>query len=154
MKHIIAIFICLIIMLGAVFFQAVETEDLVNGYSNVVELLGKSQLTLTFNLIGERYDGKDDYTGGYMCNADDVTGRDVTYGGCALKDKKIKLKGKIDTVSGNINICIRYGSEKADITVDENGCFDEELEFDSGSNYIMVQYKDFTGSIDMQTEYV
>ena len=154
MRHIITIIVCLIVILSAVFFQAVGTQNIVDGYAHIVEFLGQSQLTSKLNMIGERYNENDDYTGGYMCNAENVTGQDVAYGGCSIEQVKIKLKGKINVHSGDVNIRIRCGSEVSDVIVDENGCFDEQLEFNGGGNYIMVQYKDFTGDIDMQTEYI
>ena len=157
MKHIIAILICFIVLVGTVVFQVIDvigTQDIVSGYTNVVEFFGRSQLTSKMHLIGERYDEQDDYTGGYKCNADNVTGKDVIYGGCTTKGKIIRLKGKINTDAGKVNISIRYGSESADISADENGFIDKKLDFDGGGNYIIVQYKDFTGNIDIRTEYV
>ncbi len=153
MRHIITIIICLIVMLTAMLFQVVSTEDIVNCYSNAVECLGKSQLTSNLNLIGERYDENDDYTGAYRCNADDVTGRDCIYGGCAIDERKISLKGKVNTESGELKIRVRHGAETEYVAVDKDGSFEDVLEFDSGGNYIIIEYDDFTGEIDALTEY-
>jgi len=154
MKHIISIIICLIILLGAAFVHIVSTEDIVNGYDSVVEILGKSQLSSNISMIGNRYERKDDYTGGYSCNAESVTGKDITYGGCSLRHRKVKLKGKISNRSGKVSIRIIQGSESAEIPVDKNGDFCKELDLGSGSNYIAVEYDNFTGEIDFKTEYV
>ncbi len=156
-RIITAIILCFIILSAfcatALSLNIVSTQDLVRGYSSVVEVIGKSQLTSKTNLIGERCDKNDDYTGGYKCTADKITGRDAVYGGCSLKKLKIRVSGKIDCDSGELKIKVRKGSEVCKITVGEDGSFSEVLSLDSGSNYFIVEYKDFTGSIDMHTEY-
>lgn len=154
MKHIISIIICLVILLGAAFVHIVSTEDIVNGYGSVVEILGKSQLTSNISMIGDRYERKDDYTGRYSCNAESVTGKDITYGGCSIRHRKVKLQGKVSTRSGKASILFIDGSESAEIQVDKNGDFCKELDLGSGSNYIAVEYDDFTGEIDFKSEYM
>lgn len=153
MRHIITIILCIIVMLCAMFFQVVEVDDIFNFYTNTVEYLGRHQLTSKLNLIGERYDENDDYTGSYKCSVDNVTGRDVIYGGCSVDKIKLNLKGKVDTQSGELKIRVRYGYDVEYVTMNEDGSFDEILEFDSGGNYIIIEYKDFTGEIDVVTEY-
>jgi len=156
-RIITAIILCFIMLsffcAAALSLNVISPQDLVRGYSSVVEVIGKSQLTSKVNLIGERCDKKDDYTGRYKCTADKITGRDVAYGGCSLKELKIKVKGKIDCDSGEIKIKVRKGSEVCKITVGEDGSFSEVLSLKSGSNYFIVEYIDFTGSIEMYTEY-
>lgn len=153
MRHIITIILCIIVMLCAMVFQVVEVEDIVNFYTSTVEYLGSRQLTSKINLIGERYNKQDDYTGSYKCSADDVTGRDVIYGGCSVDKIKLNLKGKADTQSGELKIRIRYGYEVDYVTINDDGSFDELLEFDGGGNYIIIEYQDFTGEINLLTEY-
>lgn len=153
MRHIITIILCIIVMLCAMFFQVADVDDILHFYTNTVEFLGSRQLTSKLNLIGERYDEKDDYTGAYKCSADNVTGRDVIYGGCSVDKIKLNLKGKADTQSGELKIRIRYGYDVEYITIQEDGSFDELLEFEGGGNYIIIEYKDFTGEIDVLTEY-
>ncbi|MDE6470865.1 MAG: hypothetical protein K2L19_07610 [Eubacterium sp.] len=153
MKHIITIILCIIVMLCAMFFQVVEVDDVLNFYTSTVEYLGSRQLTSKLNLIGERYDKIDDYTGSYKCSAENVTGRDVIYGGCSVDKIKLNLKGKSDTQSGELKIRVRLGYDVEYITINEDGAFDELLEFDGGGNYIIIEYKDFTGEIDVSTEY-
>lgn len=154
MRHIFSIlFCCILIAVSTVALGILKPETLIRGYSSVVEVIGKSQLTSNFSLIGERYDDKDDYTGGYKCSAENETGQDVVYGGCSLKAVKLKISGEIDKKAGKIKIYTRNGKSIGEIAVDENGCFDEELEFDGGDNYIFVQYDKFSGSIDFKTEY-
>lgn len=91
-KSIIRILFSLLLIVGIAFFKFVEPENIVNGFSNIVEFLGQSQLTSGHHLIGERYDEMDDYAGGYKCSADDKTGQDVIYSGCSIADINLKIK--------------------------------------------------------------
>lgn len=154
MRHILSIILCLVIMLGSAFLFVADTEDIVNGYTQIVQMLGKSQLTSRLNMIGELYERKDDYVGGYMCNADSVTGRDVPYGGCSTKDKKLRLTGKVNRKRGDVNVRIRYGSETKNIKFDSRGYLEKELLFSAGGNYIIIEYDNFVGEIDLRTEYI
>lgn len=153
MRHILAVFFCLILLLASVLFKTVSVDDMLNCYSHAVEIMGKSQLTSAFHMIGERHDEKDDYTGSYTCDADDAVGRDVVYGGCSIDSLSIRLEGRIRAEHGLAAIRIRQGNETMEIDVDENGFFDEQLVFDSGGNYIMVDYKHFTGEVELNTAY-
>lgn len=152
-KSIIRILFCLFLIAGIAFFRFAEPENIVDGFSNVVEFLGKTQLTSEYKLIGERYDEKDDYTGCYKCSADDETGQDVIYGGCSISDIDLKIKGRVETDLGNAKICIRCGSDTYEIKTDENGFFEDKIEFDGGGSYVIIQYEHFSGNIDLKTEY-
>lgn len=152
-RSIIRILFCLFLIAGIAFFRFAEPADIVDGFSNVVEFLGKTQLTSEYKLIGERYDETDDYTGCYKCSADDETGQDVIYGGCSISDIDLKIKGRVETDSGNVNIRIRCGADVYEIDIDENGLFEDRIEFDGGGSYVMIQYEHFSGNIDLKTEY-
>lgn len=153
MRHIIAILVCFIAVMCTITFRFITTENIVSGYANAVEILGKTQLTSKWNLLGERFDKRDDFTGSYKCSADRITGRDVPYGGCRIHDTKLRVKGTIHSQSGAADVRIGLGSSVETIKPDKKGNFDRQFEF-SGSNYVMVQYKNFTGSVDIKTEYV
>lgn len=153
-KNIIRILFCLFLIASITFFKFADPQNIVTGFSNVVEFLGKTQLTSTHHLIGERYDKTDDYTGSYKCSADDETGQDVIYGGCSVNDIDLKIRGRVETASGDVTIRIRCGSDTYEIQTDENGLFEDQIEFDGGGSYVMIQYEHFSGNIDLKTEYV
>lgn len=153
MRHIIA-FICCFVIAAFMLFGFNNPASVIKAYSSVVEVIGKSQLTSNFMLIGERYDSKDDYTGGYRCSAENKTGRDIVYGGCTVKSINIRVKGQIDKTDGSVKVYTRIGKDVEEIIPDENGCFDENLTFDGGDSYVFVQYERFSGSIDFKTEYI
>lgn len=153
MRHIITVLCCLVIVALTVLFGFSRPEVLIKSYSSVIEVLGKSQLTSGFSLIGERYDEEDDYTGCYRCTEDGKSGQDVVYGGCSIKSLKLRISGKINKNSGNVRIFIRNGKNIGEVEADENGSFNEEISFDSGDSYILVQYEKFSGDIDFKIEY-
>ncbi len=154
MRHIISFICCLVIIISAVFVGVVKPETIIKGYSSVVEIIGKSQLTSNFSLIGERYDETDDYTGSYKGTTEKKSGQDVAYGGCSLSGVDLKISGSVDTKSGKVKIFTRNGKTIDQIEVDENGPFSREINFDGGDSYILVQYDKFTGTIDFTTSYL
>lgn len=145
--------ICFVLLFSAVSFNVVSTQDLVNVFSEVVEIAGKQTLSSNFELIGKRYDKKDNYTGGYKCDADNQSGEDVAYGGCKIDNISLRLKGKIDTQAGKAKIRVKTGLDEKIIETDENGFMDESIHFTGGSGYIIVEYESFTGTVDITTEY-
>lgn len=154
MRHIFSILCCLVIIISAVFVGVVMPETIIKGYSSVVEIIGKSQLTSNFSLIGERYDETDDYTGSYKGTTEKKSGQDVVFGGCSLSGVDLKISGHIDKESGKVKIFTRNGKSIDQIEIDESGSFSQKINFDGGDSYILVQYDKFTGTIDFTTEYL
>ncbi len=50
-------------------------------------------------------------------------------------------------------IRIRLGSEVKEYKVDGDGNLEKELDFQGGGNYIMIDYDNFTGIVDLTAEY-
>lgn len=117
--------------------------------------ISKTQITDDENLIGEReYYFDDCYTGEYYAQCDNVTGRDVVFGGASVKERRLKLKVDSTSNSGNFKIRIRLGYEAIEYNTYEDGSFEKELEFNGGGNYIMIDYDNFSGNIKMTCEYI
>ena len=116
------------------------------------ESLGKKQLTKDTDLIGTRtLDQEGDfYNGDYAAIVEDATGRDVGFGGAGIEERMIVYSGKVTVTSGDVKIRVRMNEDVVYITPDENGHFEKEFSFTSGGNYLMVDYEDFTGSIDLR----
>ena len=92
----------------------------------------------------------DCYSGSYNAQAEQMTGRDVVFGGAGMEERTISCSGNIDRESGSIKIRVRMNEEVVYISPNENGHFEKEFSFESGGNYIMVDYEDFTGSIELR----
>lgn len=116
------------------------------------ETLGEKQLTQDTDLIGTRtLEQEDDfYNGDYAAIVEETTGRDVVFGGAGIEERTIVCSGKVTVISGDIKIRVRMNEDVVYITPDENGHFEKEFSFTSGGNYLMVDYEDFTGSIDLR----
>lgn len=81
------------------------------------------------------------------------SGRDVIFGGGSVKEKTVRLKAKILTESGTALLRVRLGSEVKEYKVDGDGSFEKELDFQGGGNYIMIDYDNFTGTVELTSEY-
>lgn len=114
--------------------------------------LGKKQLTTDADLCGTRTleQEEDYYTGSYTAKVEQMTGRDVVFGGAGIEERTVICSGMIDRKSGDIKIRVRMNEEVVCVSPDENGYFEKEFSFASGGNYIMVDYEEFTGNIDLR----
>lgn len=130
-----------------------DTDQVVDFLEGVTENLGSSQITSDKELIGERLCATDAYTGRYLSDCDRSTGKDVVFGGASIESRKLYLSGCIITYSGQAVIRIRMNDEVIELEPDEDGYFETELSLDSGGNYIMVRYTDFTGTVDLTAGY-
>ena len=115
--------------------------------------LGQTQITEDKELIGSREAGIDDYVGSYEAECDGNSGRDVIFGGASTKERTLYISGNIKTESGWATVRIRLNDEVIELTPDENGYFETKLSLASGGNYIMVQYDDFMGTVELRSGY-
>lgn len=127
-------------------------ENMVEKISDFVEIMGKNQITKDKSLIGERIleDRLDYYCGAYRTEAEQITKREVVFGGATIEERKIKCSGVVYVISGKADIRVRMNEEVIYLEPDENGCFMMDFSFKSGGNYIMIDYENFTGSIELR----
>lgn len=132
-----------------------DAEEVVNKFDSFAEQLSRSQITSDKKLVGKReYANNDHYTGNYIAKCDNADGRDVIFGGASVKEHKLKLTVNSAKYSGSFKIRVRLGSEVEEYIVDENGSFEKELEFNGGGNYIMIDYENFKGTVELSAEYI
>lgn len=115
--------------------------------------LGQAQLTDNKDLIGSREEGIDSYVGSYEATCEDDSGRDVIFGGASTMERTLYVSGTIKTEKGSATVRIRLNDEVSELTLDVNGNFGAELSLESGGNYIMVLYEDFTGTVELRSAY-
>lgn len=155
MKHTITFLLLSVLLLGLTGcrLNSMEPEEFLDG---VAEAIGDSQLTGDEDLIGTRVltSGEDSYAGEYTADCDHVTGRDVVFGGASIDTRVLHLSGHIETTSGEARIRIRMNDEVIKLNADEDGYFETELKCTSGGNYVMVDYEDFAGTVEMTCEYI
>ena len=156
MKHTIIILLltALILSLTGCRFNFMEPEEMQEFLDGVVENIGDSQITDNDDLIGERLLTDDSYAGEYTAECSHMTGRDVVFGGASIHNRAILLSGYIETESGKATVRIRMNGEVVELEPDADGYFETTLKLDNGGNYIMVIYEDFSGTVEMNSEYL
>ena len=53
---------------------------------------------------------------------------------------------------GKATVRIRQNEEVKELSVDQDGIFETDLNLENGGNYIMVSYEDFQGSVTLTSE--
>ena len=146
----------LILGLAGCRLNYMEPEEMQDFLDGVVENIGDSQITDDKDLIGIRMlnENSDAYTGEYTTECEAVTGRDVIFGGASIHNRELFLSGTIQAESGKATVRIRLNEEVFEMEPDDDGHFETSLKLDSGGNYIMVVYEDFSGSLEMTCEYM
>lgn len=134
-------------------FDSLSAEQVMAFLEDTTAKLGASQITADKDLIGERLYAKDTYTGRYLADCDGNTGKDVVFGGGSIETRKLYIYGCIITYSGKATVRIRMNEDVVELETDEEGYFQTELNLESGGNYIMVKYEDFTGTVDLTAGY-
>lgn len=130
-----------------------EPEGVLNRLDGIVGQIGNSQITSDESLQGVRNNTEDSYTGEYSAKCDGQTGRDVIFGGGSIQKRSLYIHGHICQKSGKATIRIRTNTIITELKTDENGNFETMLNMMSGGNYIMIDYKNFNGSVKLISEY-
>lgn len=155
MKRLFAFFAALILLgsLAACNLSAEEPEGVLNRLDGIVGQIGNSQITSDESLQGVRNNTEDSYTGEYSAKCDGQTGRDVIFGGGSIQKRSLHIHGHICQKSGKATVRIRMNTVVTELETDENGNFETMLNMTSGGNYIMIDYKNFSGSVKLISEY-
>lgn len=156
MKRILLIALLLLTVLSLTACDwADSTPEGMHGFlDDVAGFFGSSQITDDDELIGKRKVADDAYTGSYTAECNGSTGRDVVFGGGSILNKTLAIEGQIMAESGSAVVRIRMNDEVVELEPDSDGRFDTELSILSGGNYIMINYSDFAGSVELHSKYV
>ena len=146
------LFVCLLVLMSILSLSACG-EGKLERFEVWADKLGQAQITDSKDLIGSRDAGIDDYVGSYEAACKEDSGRDVIFGGASTKELTLYVSGTVQTDSGSATVRIRLNDEVIELTPDENGDFETELSLESGGNYIMVLYEDFTGTVELRSDY-
>ena len=142
----------LLISLSACKFNCMKPQEVENMLDNIAGNISQSQITEDKNLIGKR-NSQDYYTGQYNAKCENQIGRDVVFGGGSLKEKSIKISGTIKTEKGKATIRVRQNEDVKEYSVNNDEVFVAELSLENGGNYIMIDYDDFSGTVQISSEY-
>ena len=155
MKKIItgALLLCMVLSFTGCQFNYEKPSEMLEKLEGWAENLGQSQITEEENLIGERILSEDSYVGRYFADGENETGKDVVFGGASIEKRQLRIYGTITTESGKATVRIRQNWDVTELETDEDGNFETNLSLDNGGNYIMINYEDFTGTIELYSEY-
>lgn len=155
MKKLVCLFLIILVSFGlsACSIQNADPQKILNAYEKFIIACGKTQVTDDNQLIGKRTLTADTYVGTYVATCENASGRDVVFGGGSLKQRTIKVTGDINMQSGKVTLSVRLGEKKEVIPIKENGSFNVILDLEGGGNYIMLDYEDFKGTVNIYSSY-
>lgn len=153
MKKFFVVFlaVCMTFSLAACNMDGEEVHSFLSG---LAKDLGESQITEDSDLIGSRSLAEDAYTGEYHSLCDGNTGKDVVFGGGSIDTKKLHVYGTIQKDSGSAVVRIRQNEKVTELEPQADGGFETTLSCSSGGNYIMIDYDNFQGNVELHSEYV
>lgn len=154
MKKIIVfvLILCMAFAFTGCGFNYEKPEEVKEKFDKFARMLGKTQITDDNDLIGERHCGEDEYVGSYFVDCDNQTGKDVIFGGGSIEEREVRVYGTLKADSGKAVVRIRTNEDVIELEPDEEGTFETTLSLTSGGNYIMVNYEDFSGEIELYSE--
>ena len=154
MKRLFVVLLCIVMPLTFAGCSGNWTDNAVAGWDNLTNALSRSRITKDDDLIGKRtLTGDDYYTGSYTADCENADGRDVVFGGASVYEKKLKVTAKVEETSGTATFRICIGTEVEEHTADKNGNLEMDLELESGNIYVMIDYSEFSGNVEMSCEY-
>ena len=156
MKYLItmSLLVCVLFCLTGCRLNYMEPEEVAMYLDGIVGKIGDSQITEDDDLIGQRDLSDDAYCGNYIADCNNQTGRDVIFGGASTHERVLLCYGSVQADAGTVELRIRLNDEVTILQTDEVGKFETELHLKSGGNYIIIDYSDFSGSIEMCCEYI
>lgn len=155
MKYLLVaiLFACVLLCLSGCRLNDIELSEMDAYLDGVAGKIGDLQITDDDDMTGQRNLGDDAYCGSYLADCNNQTGRDVIFGGASTHERVLYCHGSIQTEAGTAQIRIRLNDEVIILQTDETGNYETELYLKSGGNYIMIDYSDFSGSVEMICEY-
>ena len=131
-----------LLLLAGVLLPGCSKEQVLDVYSDAVELAGNVGLTSGLFLEGKREFGEDRYTGTYKVDYVNYTGEECPFGGTML-DKRaqehVEVTCTVESEGGADPVVLAEGA----------GTFTETCYLSPGSNYFNILCEDFTGSVDL-----
>ena len=145
----IGMLFCMVMCLTACDLKEMTPEGMHQTMDRVVGWFGSGQLSKENELIGKRKSEDDPFSGSYSSQLTEVTGRDVVFGGSSILTRTIRLDAQIKAEAGGAEIRVRMNDDVMTLTPDDDGRITTALHFVSGGNYVMVDYQNFTGTVEM-----
>lgn len=144
-----------LLLLAGVLLPGCSKEQVLDVYSDAVELAGNVGLTNGLFLEGKREFGEDRYTGTYKVDYVNYTGEECPFGGTML-DKRaqehVEVTCTVESQGGAVSLVWNCGGADPVVLAEGDGTFTETCYLAPGSNYFNILCEDFTGSVDLTIE--
>ena len=152
------LFVVLIVMViasGIKIIRGMDIKDSAIGtYQTVISKIGDKTLTSCLGLKGKRTFGEDHYVGTYTVTYKKNTGTEKIFGGCILEREAgstIHITVSVENSDGEIAVVMK-AKEKDQILATENGTYTYDFDVQYGSNYLIIQTKDYTGNVTIESK--
>ncbi len=125
-----------------------DVNRILSGWDRVTEWLAGSQFTPEDQLIGQRRWGADRYQGSYEARCRSADGRDVIFGGASIYERGVRVRASAGVTGGTATLRLRVGDGIQEYLLSDQP-LELTFEFMGGANYVMVDYRDFTGTVTL-----
>ena len=78
----------------------------------------------------------------------------AVFGGGSIESRKLHVYGKVSGEAGKAAVRLRQNEEVTKLEPQKDGSFETTISCSSGENYIMVDYKNFQGNVELYSEYI
>ena len=145
---------CFVLGLSGCAGQGSLKYRILRGYDHLLLYFSQQALTDDKDLQGTKTPGEDSYTGTYKASYDGFSGKEYLFGGTALHhgaDRHLDITYTLTVTSGEAQLSWNEKQEIHTIARDtHNGTY--TLSLSDGDNYIVLEGKDFTGTLEMTIE--
>lgn len=152
------LFVVIVIILIASSIQIIRgvdiKESVLGTYQTVISKIGDKTLTNNSGLKGKRTFGEDHYVGTYTVTYKKNTGTEKIFGGCILEREAggtIHVTVSVENSDGEIAVIMK-AKEKDQILATENGTYTYDFDVQYGSNYLMIQTRNYTGNVTIESK--
>lgn len=123
-------------------------------YQTVIRKIGDKTLTSNSELKGQRIFGEDHFVGTYTVNYRKNTGTEKIFGGCILEREAggtVHIMVSIENSVGEIEVIVKE-KEKSHTLATKDGTYTYDLDVQYGSNYLIIQTKDYSGNVKVESK--
>ena len=130
--------------------EGIDTEEAVEAFDHGLERLGTLVLASPTRLDGELDRSEDGYSGTYREECHDTTGSCAVFGGTDLDPRTITVTYDLsNSTAGSVRLTLQ-GTREPVVVAKAGESGEKTFELESGSNYLWLETKDYTGTIDLE----
>lgn len=131
---------------------ACDKDTILQHYDNALQVGGALARTPDAALQGIRVPGGDSYTGSYTAAYQNFSGREILFGGTALKrpaGDTITVSCTLSGTGGRAKLLFRSGSNAPEVLLADNGTCTNTLTLPAGSNSVEIILIGYSGEIQI-----